>query len=85
MFAPGEKSPARLTSFGRAAADAWYWRQVPAFALRLRFASALGGSDPLAAMRAGAAMFLEACLEPEVQRIVLLDAPAVPAKASGAA
>jgi AcrR family transcriptional regulator len=38
---------------------------------------ALGGSDPLEAMRAGAGMFLEQCLEPEVQRIVLLDAPAV--------
>jgi AcrR family transcriptional regulator len=40
-------------------------------------AGALGGSDPLAAMRAGAEMFLEACLEPEAQQIVLLDAPAV--------
>ena len=40
-------------------------------------AGALGGSDPLEAMRAGAEMFLDACLEPEVQRIVLLDAPAV--------
>jgi AcrR family transcriptional regulator len=39
--------------------------------------AALGGSDPLAAMRAGSEMFLDACLEPEVQRIVLLDAPAV--------
>lgn len=38
---------------------------------------ALSGSDPLEAMRAGAAMFLEHCLDPEVQRIVLLDAPAV--------
>jgi AcrR family transcriptional regulator len=34
-------------------------------------------SSPLEAMRAGSEMFLEACLEPEVQRIVLLDAPAV--------
>jgi AcrR family transcriptional regulator len=40
-------------------------------------AGALGGSDPMAAMRAGAEMFLEACLEPEAQQIVLLDAPAV--------
>lgn len=38
---------------------------------------ALSGSDPLEAMRAGAAEFLERCLDPEVQRIVLLDAPAV--------
>lgn len=35
---------ARLTSIGRAAADAWYWRQVPLFAVRLRLASAFGGS-----------------------------------------
>lgn len=39
--------------------------------------AALGGDDPLAALRAGAAMFLDACLEPHVQRIVLIDAPAV--------
>ncbi|MEK6277899.1 MAG: helix-turn-helix domain-containing protein [Actinomycetota bacterium] len=38
---------------------------------------ALAGSNPTEAMRAGAEMFLDACLEPEVQRIVLLDAPAV--------
>ncbi len=38
---------------------------------------ALSGSDPMEAMQAGAAMMLEACLEPEVQRIVFLDAPAV--------
>ena len=29
------------------------------------------------ALRSGTEMFLDACLEPEVQRIVLLDAPAV--------
>ncbi len=39
--------------------------------------AALGGSDPVEALRAGTGMFLDACLEPEVQRIVLLDAPAV--------
>lgn len=33
--------------------------------------------SPLEAMRSGAAMFVEACTVPEVQRIVLLDAPAV--------
>jgi AcrR family transcriptional regulator len=38
---------------------------------------ALSASNPLEAMRAGTEMFLDACLEPEVQRIVLLDAPAV--------
>jgi AcrR family transcriptional regulator len=40
-------------------------------------ARALGGSDPLETMRVAIGMFLDACLEPEVQRIVLLDAPAV--------
>jgi AcrR family transcriptional regulator len=40
-------------------------------------AGALSGKDPLAALRAGAEMFLDSCLEPEVQQIVLLDAPAV--------
>lgn len=34
-------------------------------------------SSPLEAMRAGAEMFLRASTEPEVQRIVLLDGPAV--------
>jgi AcrR family transcriptional regulator len=38
---------------------------------------ALAGSDPLKALHAGSEMFLDVCLEPEVQRIVLLDAPAV--------
>lgn len=33
--------------------------------------------SPLEAMRAGAEMFLDACTEPEAQRIVLLDGPAV--------
>jgi AcrR family transcriptional regulator len=33
--------------------------------------------DPIALMRAGAAAWLDACVDPEVQRIVLLDAPAV--------
>lgn len=33
--------------------------------------------DQLAAMRAGARLFLEQCSAPEVQRIVLIDAPAV--------
>jgi AcrR family transcriptional regulator len=34
-------------------------------------------SDPLAALRAGAQAFLDACEDPAVQRIALLDAPAV--------
>lgn len=36
-----------------------------------------GSSSPVEAMRAGVAVFIDACAEPEVQRIVLLDAPAV--------
>jgi AcrR family transcriptional regulator len=36
-----------------------------------------GASDPLAALAAGAEAFLDACTEPEVQQIALLDAPAV--------
>lgn len=36
-----------------------------------------GAADPLAALREGARAFLDACSEPEVERIVLLDAPAV--------
>jgi AcrR family transcriptional regulator len=38
---------------------------------------ALSGSDPLEAMRLGTEMVLEASQEPEVQQIVMLDAPAV--------
>jgi AcrR family transcriptional regulator len=34
-------------------------------------------SSPLEAMRAGAEMFLQACTEPEAQRIALLDGPSV--------
>src|SRR5919201_3360814 len=36
-----------------------------------------GAASPTEAMRARVATFLDACTEPEVQRIVLLDAPAV--------
>ena len=36
-----------------------------------------GLTDPLAVLRTGADAFLDACLEPAVQRIVLLEAPAV--------
>lgn len=38
---------------------------------------AAGAGDPLEALRAGARMFLEFCAEPAVERILLLDAPAV--------
>jgi AcrR family transcriptional regulator len=40
-------------------------------------ALASGADEPLAAMRAGAEMFLQACTEPEAQRIALLDGPSV--------
>jgi AcrR family transcriptional regulator len=36
-----------------------------------------GAADPVAALRAGARAFLEVCSEPEIERIALLDAPAV--------
>jgi AcrR family transcriptional regulator len=36
-----------------------------------------GGSDPLQAMRFAIGVFMDACMEPDVQRIVLLDGPAV--------
>jgi Tetracyclin repressor-like, C-terminal domain len=43
-----------------------------------RLADVAGGTtDPVGALRAGARLFLDACAEPEVERIVLLDAPAV--------
>ncbi len=45
---------------------------------RIALGALAGGADsPLDAMRAGAEMFLQACTEPEAQRIVLLDGPAV--------
>lgn len=40
-------------------------------------ALAANAGSPLEAMRAGAEMFLQACTEPEVLRIALLDGPAV--------
>src|SRR5262245_60317686 len=44
-----------------------------------RIADGAAGSaaDPVEALRAGARLFLDACAEPEVERIILLDAPAV--------
>ena len=41
------------------------------------FAGEKAPKTPLDALQLGAELFLDACLEPEVQRIVLLDAPAV--------
>jgi AcrR family transcriptional regulator len=39
--------------------------------------SATGQTDPLEVMKLGAGFWLDACSDPEVQRIVLVDAPAV--------
>lgn len=39
--------------------------------------AAMGGADPLAQVRLGCGAFLDACLDPAVQRIALIDAPAV--------
>ncbi len=39
--------------------------------------AAAGPADPLAALQVGVGAWFDACAEPEVQRIVLLDAPAV--------
>jgi AcrR family transcriptional regulator len=36
-----------------------------------------GAADPLAALREGARQFLEVCSDPAIERILLLDAPAV--------
>src|SRR6266487_3791342 len=40
-------------------------------------AGAEAAADPVGALRSGARLFLDACAEPEVERIILLDAPAV--------
>jgi AcrR family transcriptional regulator len=53
------------------------YEQIEGELLERIASGALGVADPLEAMRAGTEMFLEACLEPEVQQIVLMDAPAV--------
>ena len=43
-----------------------------------RIAATAGAeADPVGALRSGARLFLDACAEPEVERIILLDAPAV--------
>ena len=45
-----------------------------------RIAGAAGAgaeADPVGALRTGARLFLDACAAPEVERIILLDAPAV--------
>jgi AcrR family transcriptional regulator len=44
---------------------------------RIAAGAAEAAADPVDALRAGARLFLDACAEPEVERIILLDAPAV--------
>ncbi len=44
---------------------------------RIAAGVAASGDDPLGGLRAGAQLFLDVCAEPEVERIILLDAPAV--------
>lgn len=44
---------------------------------RIAAGAAEAAADPGRALRAGARLFLDACAEPEVERIILLDAPAV--------
>ena len=44
---------------------------------RIAAGAAGAADDPVGALRAGAQLFLDACAEPEVERIILLDAPAV--------
>lgn len=55
------------------------YRQVEEEAARRVSEEVLAGghSSPLVAMRAGAALFIEVSKEPDIQQIVLLDAPAV--------
>src|SRR5712691_3340178 len=44
---------------------------------RIAAGAAGAAADPVGALRVGARLFLDACAEPEVERIILLDAPAV--------
>jgi AcrR family transcriptional regulator len=44
---------------------------------RIAAGAAEAAADPMDALRAGARLFLDACAEPEVERIILLDAPSV--------
>ena len=58
--------------------EAVYERIEAELAQRIATGALAGGAEaPLAAMRAGAEMFLQACTEPEAQQIVLLDGPSV--------
>jgi len=44
---------------------------------RIAAGAAEAAAGPLDALRAGARLFLDACAEPDVERIILLDAPSV--------
>jgi len=44
---------------------------------RIAAGAAEAAADPMDALRAGARLFLDVCAEPEVERIILLDAPSV--------
>ncbi len=58
--------------------EAVYERLEAGLTQRIASAALDANADsPLEAMRAGARMFLDACTEPDLQRIVLLDGPAV--------
>jgi AcrR family transcriptional regulator len=46
-------------------------------AARIAAGAAAESTEPTEVLRAGARLFLDACAEPEVERIILLDAPAV--------
>ena len=53
------------------------YEQIEAEVTQKIATDALSGDDPLQALRAGARSFLDHCVEPEVQQIVLMDSPAV--------
>src|SRR5262250_3926396 len=44
---------------------------------RIAADAAGAAADPVGALQSGARLFLDACAEPEVERIILIDAPAV--------
>jgi AcrR family transcriptional regulator len=51
--------------------------QVEAEILEKVTTGAAGATDPVDELRVGMRLFLDACADPEVERIILLDAPAV--------
>src|SRR5437764_3794597 len=63
---------------GKAELFAAVYEEVEQELLESIAASAIGGAtDPLQALRAGARAFFDACEDPAVQRISLIDAPSV--------